>query len=377
MATAQRPGIPLGKVLGVPIWLAPSWFVVAAVVIVIFEPTVARATDVGRPATFGVAALFVLLLLVSVLLHELAHAAAALAFGMPVKEIVATLWGGHTQFEDHAPTPARSATVAVVGPLANAVLAVVGWLALSQVDAGVTRLLLLALVVTNGFVAVFNMAPGLPLDGGRVVESAIWAVTGRRWTGTLVAGWIGRAVAVAVLVWALVLPLLNQRMPDLFTAVWSMLIAGMLWQGATGAIEVSRMHTTAGRLELARYTTPAVASPTYSASWQDVPAGHVVAVDDSGRPVGVLFADSREHLRTSTSSTGQPPQGTPLSAVMTVLDPVVTLPATTSGSDVLSALATKPAHVYVVVDSHGEVVGLAQGQELADAVTRRTPTSAR
>ncbi len=376
MATSTRPGIPLGRVMGVPIWLAPSWFVVAAVVILVFEPSVASASDVGRPATFVVAAAFVVLLLVSVLLHELAHAAAALRLGMPVTEIVATVWGGHTQFEDDAPTPGRSAVVAVVGPLANAALALVGVLALTVVDDGVARLLLIALVATNALVAAFNLAPGLPLDGGRVVEAAVWAATGRRGRGTLVAGWCGRAVAALVVVWSLGRPLLEGRTPGLVTVVWTVAIAAMLWQGAGGAIAVGRLRDAADDLDLARFTVPAVAVPASSPQWQDArwdhdgegSSVHLVAVDAAGLPLGTLSPRARATL----AGAHRPPPGTPLTAVMEVLDPAVTLPASASGSDVLSALSTRPAHAYVVVDGHGLVVGLAAGRELADAVTART-----
>lgn len=369
MASQQRPGIPLGRVAGVPIYLAPSWFIVALVVVVVFEPTVARVADVVRPQTFAVAALFAVLLLLSVLVHELSHAGVAMRLGMPVQEIVLTLWGGHTQFEDDAPAPGRSAAVAVVGPLSNGVLAGLGVLALTRVEGGVSSLLIGALVVTNAFVAVFNLAPGLPLDGGRVVESAIWAATGRRSTGTLVAGWCGRVVAVLVVLWALAWPLLNGGTPSLFSVIWSGLIAGMLWQGASSAIAVSRLRQEAERLDLRAFTVPAVASPVSTAAWQLLPAGsdvHVVAVDAGGTPVGVLEPQTRARL----AKAGQPPAGTPLRAVMTVLDPVATLSDTATGPQVLSALSTRPAYVYVVVDGRGEVVGLARGQQLADAVTR-------
>lgn len=370
MATEQRPGIPLGRVLGVPIYLAPSWFVVAVVVIVAFEPAVASGSGVGRPTTYVVAAAFVVLLLLSVLVHELAHAMTALALRMPVRQIVATVWGGHTQFEDEAPSAGRSALVAVVGPLSNGVLAGLGTLLLSGLGDGVGRMLVLALVATNAFVAVFNLAPGLPLDGGRLVESAVWAVTGRRWRGTVAAGWCGRALAALVLYWTLLRPLLEGRTPQLFSLVWAVLITGVLWQGASSAIAVGHLHASADRLDLATWTAPAVASPAASADWQglgdrDV---HVVAVDGAGQPVGLLTPQARRAL----DDQGGPPAGTPLSAVMTVLDPSVTLPVTATGADVLSALATRPAYSYVVVDAHRRVVGLAQGQQLADAVTRRT-----
>jgi Zn-dependent protease len=123
---APGSGILLGRVLGVPVRLAPSWFVVAVVVVVLFAPSVERSTDLVAPATWGVAALFAVLLLGSVLLHEVAHAATARALGLPVTEIVANLWGGHTQFSDESPSPGSTALVAVAGPLANGGLTLAG-----------------------------------------------------------------------------------------------------------------------------------------------------------------------------------------------------------------------------------------------------------
>src|SRR3954463_568901 len=167
----DRPGLPLGRFLGAPVYLAPSWFVIALVIVVIFSPTVERSAAVGPPVSYAIAALYAVLLLLSVLVHEFAHAAAARTLGLPVHQIVANLWGGHTQYGDESPTPGRSALVAVAGPLANAALAVLGVAALFAGFAprgGVAYPLAVALVLSNGFVAAFNLAPGLPLDGGRV-----------------------------------------------------------------------------------------------------------------------------------------------------------------------------------------------------------------
>ncbi|HKG49206.1 MAG TPA: site-2 protease family protein [Actinomycetales bacterium] len=372
----DRPGLPLGRFLGAPVYLAPSWFVIALVVVVLFAPTVERSAAVGPPVNYGVAALYAVLLLLSVLVHEFAHAAAARGLGLPVHQIVANLWGGHTQYGDESPTAGRSAVVAVVGPLANGVVTLLGlWLLRSGLApaGGVTHLLVVALVISNGFVAAFNLAPGLPLDGGRVVESAVWAVTGRRSTGTLVAGWCGRLVAVAVLLYFVLRPLLLGVVPDLFTLVWSVLIAAMLWQGATSAIAVAQVRSRAGRLRLGDLVDPATALPADDVSWlrRDPGAtGALVALDDDGRPIGVADPGT---LRAVLSSPSRPREGTPLRAVVTVLDPVAVLPADADGERVLQALATTPAYVYVVVDRAGAVVGLAPGDRLAEALTGRRP----
>lgn len=366
---APGSGISLGRVLGVPVRLAPSWFAVALVVVVVFAPSVEQSTGLRAPATWVVAALFAVLLLISVLLHEVAHAATARALGLPVSEIVANLWGGHTQFSDESPTPSSTALVAVTGPLANGALALAGWAGLSAVDGGVARVLLVALVLTNAFVAVFNLVPGLPLDGGRVLEAAVWAVTGDRSTGTLAAGWCGRVVAVLLMMWWVGRPLALGRQPDLTSLVWSVMIAALLWQGATAAIGVARLRRSASRVRLADVVRPALGLPADDGTWLDLSDDDprvLVALGPSG-PEGVLEAHSRRSLR----QTGGPPPGTPLRAVVTVLDPVVSVPAAATGSDLLTVLATRPARQYLVVDATGRVVGVVDGQALAEALTAR------
>lgn len=365
-----RPGISLGRLAGVPVYLAPSWFVIALVVVVVFAPRVERAVGLLAPATYLVAALYAVLLLVSVLVHEFAHALSARALGLPVQQVVADLWGGHTQFADEAPTPGRSALVAVVGPLANGVLAGAGLLALPFVADGVTRLLLVALVFSNAFVAVFNLAPGLPLDGGRVVEALVWAVGGRRWAGTLAAGWCGRVVAVAVVLWGLVVPLLRGGRPSAFTAVWSLLIAGLLWQGAGSAVTLGRLRRAAERLDLAGFTEPARGYPVGTDDWQRADlavTGHAVAIDPSGRPVGVLRSADAAQLQQAPHP---PAAGTPLQAVMTAL-PVAVVRAGAPGDTVLHLLATSSVPAVVVVDELGRVVGLADAAPLVQALTAR------
>ncbi|WP_426560267.1 site-2 protease family protein [Angustibacter sp. McL0619] len=365
----NRPGLQLARVAGFPVYLAPSWFVIAALVVVLFAPQVEVSAGLRPPQTYLVAAAYALLLLASVLVHELAHAFTARAVGLPVEQVVADLWGGHTQFSQEAPDPGRSALVAVAGPLSNAVLAGIGVLVLPGTDGEVTRLLVVAGIYANAFVAAFNLAPGLPLDGGRLVEAAVWAVSRRRWAGTLVAGWCGRVVAAGVVLWLVLLPLLDNRRPTAFGVVWAVLVAGLLWRGASGAVELGQVLRSAQRLDLGSYLEPARALPLASTGWRPAPSGgHVVALDEHGRPVGILrMQDAMRHVG------GQQAPGpqTPLSAVMTVLPSVVVVPADLSGEGVLRTLATNGAHVLVAVDPTGHVVGVADAQRLAHALTGR------
>jgi Zn-dependent protease len=242
MANADRPGWQLGTLRGVPIYIGRTWPVIAVVVIATFGPQVANSyPDLGGGA-YVVALLYTLLLLLSVVAHEAAHALVAQWRGFHVRRIVADLWGGHTAYESDDKSPMSSALVAVVGPLANAVLAAVGWVALHGVGdhREVARLLIGAFVFTNAFVAVFNLLPGLPLDGGYLLDAVVWRITGSRSAGLTVAGWCGRLLAVLLVVWTVVLPLARGESPDTFYVLWTVLIAGFLWFGATGAIARAR-----------------------------------------------------------------------------------------------------------------------------------------
>ncbi len=231
----------LATVAGVPVLLSPSWLVVAAVITFLFADSASRATGVAPgPGAWAVAFVLAVLLAVSVLLHEAAHAAAARAYGLHVSEIVVDLWGGHTAL-GRPLTPGASAVVSVVGPLANLVLGAVAetvrrqlFVEASGSTEAVVSFLLLGTAISNVLVGVFNLVPGLPLDGGRVLEALVWKVTGDQDTGAVVAGWAGRVVAVLLVAWVALPPLLSGGLPSTVTLVWTGLVAVFLWRGAHG-----------------------------------------------------------------------------------------------------------------------------------------------
>lgn len=294
---SRTRGWVVGKVSGAPVILAPSWFLAAAVLTVVFAPTVSRlAPDLGAQ-TYVVSFAFVLLLFVSVFLHEVAHALVARARGQKVTELAVTLWGGHTAYTGSSSRPLDGFLIAVVGPVTNLALAVAFWFGFhSQTTSTVPALLLYAAAVSNAFVGIFNLLPGLPLDGGQILESGVWAATGSRERGTVAAGWVGRLVAAGVVVWALVVPLLRGDEPDLMTVAWSALIGAFLWSGAGQALRVGRSRAAVAALSVRGLVAPAVVVEI-GLSVADVGAAvaaaggpHVTAVlvDDDGAPVAVV-----------------------------------------------------------------------------------------
>src|SRR5690242_11630002 len=144
---------------------------------------------------------FAVVLYFSVLLHDASHALTARRYGFPVSAITLHFLGGATAVEGEARRPREEFWIAVVGPLTSLA---VGGVGLALHTLGPTGLLLMAvegLAGANLLVGILNLVPGLPLDGGRVLKSAVWGITRNVHRGTIVAGWVGRIVAAMAIFW--------------------------------------------------------------------------------------------------------------------------------------------------------------------------------
>ncbi|MGO1166949.1 MAG: site-2 protease family protein [Janibacter sp.] len=303
-------GIRLATIGSVPVYLGWSWLLLGAIIIVIIGP--GTAARFGPVTGYGIAAAYAVALLLSVLAHEAAHAVAARAFGHRVHRVVADLWGGHTAFDATHGTAWTAAAIAVVGPLSNGLIALLAFGGAVVSGSVVVVTLLSGIAFVNGALAAFNLLPGLPLDGGQVVESLVWAATGDQSRARIVAGWAGRVLVVLIVVAIIGLPLVRGSSPQLTTTLWTALIGAFLWSGATSAISQGRALGTLRGLDVAAVLEPAAAIA------DDRPLSELVSlralpvvVDASGTPVGLIDHDA---LRTV------PPEvvdRTPVSAVTT------------------------------------------------------------
>jgi len=258
--TTASYGWRIGAIRGIPVYLGRSWPVIAIVVVVTFAPNVSTSTgEYGGVFGYAVAVAYAVLLLLSVLAHEAGHALVARRFGFRVDRVVADLWGGHTVYDSSTSRAGTSAVISVSGPLANLALAGIGYALIQVLDPdGVVGLLLFAVTLTNAFVGVFNLLPGLPLDGGYLVHALVWKVTGDRNRALIVAGWLGRVVTVVFVLWLVGRPLLLGQPPSLVTIVWCGLIGAFLWMGATSAIRAGQSRRVIERVPLARVLRPAM-----------------------------------------------------------------------------------------------------------------------
>jgi Zn-dependent protease len=363
-----QPGISVGRVGSVPVYLRPSWFVIAALVTVLFAPGIRSSVTVTPGVEYLIALSFAILLLLSVFIHELAHAGAAALTGTPATHIVLDLWGGHTAFGEESAGPWRSIGVSVVGPLSNALLALAAQVSmLIGQPHGVSRLLLEALTLSNFVVAGFNALPGLPLDGGRVLEALVWWGTGDRHRGTLVAGWSGRLVAAGLVIWTL-LGVIGGRQ-TLTSGLWLFLIAGLLWQGAGQAIAAAHWFRRADRAQIDDLLQPAVAVPSTATvatallAASEVGARAVVVLDVYGRPASIV--DERSAADVPAARADQ----VGAAAVAHPLPEGAVLEVGLGGDALIQRLQANPAERYAVTDRHERVVGVLDWEDVARFVT--------
>ncbi len=201
--TRWTRGIPVGRILGVPVSVTPSWFVSVAVIAAVAGPVVAGLVpSLSRPGAYAVAVLLAALLGVSVLLHELGHCVVARRFGVGVVRVQLFLLGGVSEIDRIPRTAREEALVAGAGPIVSALLTgLFAAVTLTLPPYSVWWLIAIDLAVANGIITVFNLLPALPLDGGRVLRAGIWRQAGNRRTGTGVAVAGGYVVAALLAGW--------------------------------------------------------------------------------------------------------------------------------------------------------------------------------
>lgn len=179
-------GFPVGRLLGVPVSVTPSWFLSVLVIAVMAGPVVGGlAPSLSDVGAYLIAVLLAGLLGLSVLLHELGHCVMARRFGLGVVRVQLFLLGGVSEIDRVPRTAREEAVVAGAGPVVSAALTLVfAGLATLPEPYTVAWLIVIEMAVANGIITVFNLLPALPLDGGRVLRAGIWQRSGRRRTGT-------------------------------------------------------------------------------------------------------------------------------------------------------------------------------------------------
>jgi Zn-dependent protease len=356
------PGIVVARPFGIPVYISPYWFVIAGVFIIIYANDL--ASTLHGSTKFVVAAAFVVLLYLSVLVHELSHSLVARGFGLPVRRILLYALGGFSEIEREPQTPGREFLVSAAGPALSLVLAAGGYGLTRVVPAGtIAGTLVAQLMWVNLIVGGFNLLPGLPLDGGRMLRAVIWKVTGRPGTSTIAAAWAGRVIAIGLFVLILV-PVIGNRFGDMYTVIWLAVIAVFMWTGAGQAIKATRFRERLPALQarrLARKAVSVVANTPLAEAIRradESQARAIVVVDHDDKPIAIL---------NETAVMATPPQRRPwveAGSVARTLEPDLVLPADLSGMALLDAIRRAPASEYLLVEPSGQVYGVLAARDV-------------
>jgi Zn-dependent protease/CBS domain-containing protein len=238
-----RASISLGRIAGIRVGINASVFLIIAILVAGLATGQLPAAFPGRGIVAYVIAAIIaaVLFLASLLAHELAHSLVARRNGIEVESIVLWLLGGVAQLRGEPKTPGADFRIAIVGPLTSLGLAVVfalaaGGFALGGV-AGLPFGVLAYLAATNAMLAVFNLIPAAPLDGGRVLRAALWRWRGNRQTAAVSAARAGRYVGFALIA----LGVLQVVTGNGLGGVWLALIGWFVVSAATAEEQQARL----------------------------------------------------------------------------------------------------------------------------------------
>lgn len=225
----------LGKIAGIDIYAHLSWFIV----LVLLTWSLASGWFVqlfpgwSTPTYWITAFISALLLFVCVLLHELAHSLVAQVHELTVKNITLFIFGGVATIEEEMKRPGIEFQIAVMGPITSLCLAAIAFLLAwpFRGSNSPTEAVLDYLAASNFLLGVFNLIPGLPLDGGRVLRSIAWKITGNIQKSTRIASYAGQAMAFVFIL----LGIAAFFTGNFFNGLWSIFIGWFLLNAAQTA----------------------------------------------------------------------------------------------------------------------------------------------
>lgn len=292
----SKSSIPLGRILNIPISLDYSWFLIFALLTWSLASSYFPAEFTNWPVAqyWLISAITAGMLFVSVLLHELGHSVVALRYKVPVKSITLFIFGGVAQIASEPPTAAAEFWIAIAGPVVSFLLA--GFFrALQSMTAGFSPLSAIAqyLTLLNGSLALFNLIPGFPLDGGRVLRAFLWGTSHNFQKATRISATVGRIIAFGFILFGV----FQIFTGNLGSGLWIAFIGWFLDSAASSQLQQQNLQE-----KLVGFTASQAMSRDYVILTPDTTLQQLVAqpyliqgrkyfiVEDQGRLAGFLTA---------------------------------------------------------------------------------------
>ena len=355
----------VGNLFGIPFYVNASWFLVLGLVTWQYGGALAGLFPTLGPVAPWLLGLFAaLLLFASVLAHELGHSWVAIKQGIGVKSISLFLFGGLANLERESKTPAEAFWVAIAGPLVSLFLS--GLLTAIGIGAALTgpaAAIVQLLASINLVLALFNLIPGLPLDGGNILKAIVWKITGNPYKGVIFASRVGQIIG-----WIAIAT-------GIFGNIWNLVIGWFLLQNAGQSAQYATVQNQLAGLTAADALTAESPIVSQDLSLREFANNYVIGsthtwrrflvTDDAGQLVGAIDLDDLKTIPTSRW---------PEVLVQELLKPIkfsTTVKPELSLLEVVALLETLKVQELPVIRENGVLVGLVEKAEIARLLQKR------
>ncbi len=365
--------IRVGNLFGIPFYIHPSWFLVLGLVTWSYSSGLAAQfpqLSVGLALLLGL--MTAMMLFACVVAHELGHSFVAIGQGIDVKSITLFIFGGLASLEKESKTPGEAFWVAIAGPLVSLLLCgIVTAIGVTTAASGPLAAILGVLASVNLALALFNLIPGLPLDGGNILKALVWKITGNPYKGVTFASRVGQIFGwVAILSGVLPLLLFGN-----FGNFWNLLVGFFLLQNAGNAAQFARVQEKLTGLtaeDAVTHDSPIVSGNLSLREFADerVISGQnwhrFLVTDDDGQLVGAIAVDNLRTIPTVMWSETQ---------VREVMRPITE--STTVQSDqplleVMQLLEQQKLSVLPVIRENGVLVGILEKAAIIQLLQSQT-----
>ncbi len=367
--------IKIANLFGIPFYINPSWLVVLALVTFDYGYQLSGIIRSFGPVPWLLGLVTALLLFASVLAHELGHALVAISQGIKVKSITLFLFGGLAVLEKESKGPLDSFLVAIAGPAVS--LALFGLLTLLNNSFSLAlplRLVVEILASLNLVLGLFNLIPGLPLDGGNILKAIVWKITGDPNKGILIASRFGQffgfmAIAIGLLG---VLKIVN------FGGIWTFFIGLFLLQNANLSAQSVQFQQQLEDVTAADVMIERAPIAPEDLNLREFANNYIIGQkqwkrfllkDDQGKLSGVLTVENLKTVPTSFWSQ------TPLTQLKEKIDDIATVSAQTPLLDVLKLMDQKMANELLVISKSEEILGLVDRISIGQFLQKRSLAS--
>ncbi len=348
----------IGSLFGIPLFLDPLWFVILGLATLNFGVAYQElGTILAWSAGMGMA----LLLFASVLLHELGHSLVAKAQGIKVNSITLFLFGGIAAIEEESKTPVKAFQVAIAGPLVSiALFFLLYFFSHILPDNAVLSSMVGNLAKINLVLGLFNLIPGLPLDGGQVLKAALWQATGDRFQAVRLAAKAGQILGYVAIALGFLVDYLTG---ELVTGLWIVLLGWFGIRNATRYDRVAILQSTLLQLTAIDVMTRNFRVVNANSSLRSFADIYLLAADQSlqspvyfaesdGRYRGLVTIDDLRNVERSKWET---------QTLQTIAHPLTEIPTVTESTDladVINRLETENLPHITVLTPAGAVAGV-------------------